>query len=251
MPSHPDRSLRLSGASNFRDLGGYRTADGQAVRWRTLFRSDHLAGLTASDTQVFGALGVKRTFDFRGVGERASAAYQLAGVQQHALPIEPTVVQGMQGILAAGQALTAERTAELMCLTYRNFALHNAPRFAAMFAHLLGSGEPLVLHCTAGKDRTGFAAALILEALGVPRATVMRDYLLTNEYYRMPAPRDPRLSPEVLQVLWRVQAGFLEAAFEAVDEDFGGMDAYLNEQLGVGQDAREHLRHIYLQAPPR
>ena len=250
MPSHPDRCLNLAGASNFRDLGGYRTVDGQQVRWRTLFRSDHLAGLTPQDAQVFNGLGVKRTFDFRGVGERASAAYRFAGVQQHPLPIGPTVVQGMQGILAAGEALTAERTAELMCLTYRNFVLHNAPRFAEMFGHLLRSDEPLVFHCTAGKDRTGFAAALILEALGVPRATVMRDYLLTNEFYRMPAARDSRLSPEVLQVLWRVQAGFLEAAYQAVDEDFGGMDAYLAGQLDVGPQAREHLRRVYLQATP-
>ncbi len=250
MSPQPDRSLHLAGASNFRDLGGYRTADGQAVRWRTLFRSDHLAGLTARDTQVFSALGVKRAFDFRGVGERASATYQFAGVQQHPLPIEPTVVQGMQGILAAGEPLTAERTTQLMCLTYRNFVLHNTPRFAEMFAHLLRSDEPLVLHCTAGKDRTGYAAALILRALGVPQGTVMHDYLLTNELYRMPTAGDPRVSREVLEVLWRVQTEFLDTALDTVEEHFGGLDAYLSEQLGVGPAERAHLRRVYLQAPP-
>ena len=119
-----------------------------------------------------------------------------------------------------------------------------------MNGHLLRSDEPQVFHSTAGKHRTAVAAALILEALGEPRATVMRDYLLTNEFYRMPAARDSRLSPEVLQVLWRVQAGFLEAAYQAVDEDFGGMDAYLAGQLDVGPQAREHLRRVYLQATP-
>ena len=244
-----DRSLNLAGASNFRDLGGYRVADGRVVRWRRLFRSDHLAALTASDTQVLESLGVTRALDFRGGSERAAAAYQLPGVVQHPLPIEPTVVQGMQGILAAGEALTAQRTVELMCLTYRTFVRHNAPRFAELFAQMLRSDEPLVFHCTAGKDRTGYAAALILLALGVPRSAVMHDYLLTNDHYRMPTSRDPRIAQEVLDVLWRVQSEFLDAALQTVDEDFGGLDAYLAKQLGVGVAAREQLRRVYLQAP--
>ena len=245
-----DRSLNLAGASNFRDLGGYRVADGRVVRWRRLFRSDHLAALTASDTQVLESLGVTRALDFRGGSERAAAAYQLPGVVQHPLPIEPTVVQGMQGILAAGETLTAQRTVELMCLTYRNFVRHNAPRFAELFAQMLRSDAPLVFHCTAGKDRTGYAAALILLALGVPRSAVMHDYLLTNDYYRMPTARDPRVTQEVLDVLWRVQSEFLDAALQTVDEDFGGLDAYLAKQLGVGAAAREQLRRVYLQASP-
>ncbi|MEZ5608699.1 MAG: tyrosine-protein phosphatase [Burkholderiaceae bacterium] len=249
MSSPPDRSLHLTGASNFRDLGGYRAADGRVVRWRRLFRSDHLAALTAGDTQVLEALGVTRAVDFRGGSERAAAAYQLPGVVQYPLPIEPTVVQGMQSILAAGELLTAQRTVELMCLTYRNFVRHNAPRFADLFAQLLRSDEPLVFHCTAGKDRTGYAAALILLALGVPRSAVMHDYLLTNDCYRMPAASDPRIAPEVLNVLWRVQSEFLDAALQTVDEDFGGLDAYLAKQLGVGVAAREQLRRLYLQVP--
>ena len=249
MSSPPDRSLHLTGASKFRDLGGYRAADGRVVRWRRLFRSDHLAALTAGDTQVLEALGVTRAVDFRGGSERAAAAYQLPGVVQYPLPIEPTVVQGMQSILAAGELLTAQRTVELMCLTYRNFVRHNAPRFADLFAQLLRSDEPLVFHCTAGKDRTGYAAALILLALGVPRSAVMHDYLLTNDCYRMPAASDPRIAPEVLNVLWRVQSEFLDAALQTVDEDFGGLDAYLAKQLGVGVAAREQLRRLYLQVP--
>ena len=245
-----DRSLNLAGASNFRDLGGYRVADGRVVRWRRLFRSDHLAALTASDTQVLESLGVTRALDFRGGSERAAAAYQLPGVVQHPLPIEPTVVQGMQGILAAGETLTAQRTVELMCLTYRNFVRHNASRFAELFAQMLRSDAPLVFHCTAGKDRTGYAAALILLALGVPRSAVMHDYLLTNDYYRMPTARDPRVTQEVLDVLWRVQSEFLDASLQTVDEDFGGLDAYLAKQLGVGAAAREQLRRVYLQASP-
>ena len=110
--------------------------------------------------------------------------------------------------------------------TYRAFVNDNAAAFAALFEHLLASDAPLVFHCTAGKDRTGFAAALILLALGVPRPVVMQDYLLTNELLRMDSAPAYGIPPEVMQVLWRVQAEFLDAALHAVDTDHGGVDAY-------------------------
>ena len=169
MSTDPDRSLKLAGASNFRDLGGYTGADARPVRWRRLFRSDHLAALTPQDAEVFTSLGVTRVFDFRGRDERAAVPYELPGVAQHPLPIEPTVVQRMKDLLDAGQAVTPAHTVELMQETYRAFVHDNAARFAALFQHLLDSDAPLVFHCTAGKDRTGFAAALILLALDVPR----------------------------------------------------------------------------------
>lgn len=245
----PERTVRLSGASNFRDLGGYDSADGRVVRWRTLFRSDHLAHLTAHDAEVFRALGVQRVFDFRGEGERAAAAYELSGVIQHPLPIEPTVVQGIRSMLEAGEPLTAERTAELMRQTYRNFVHGGAPRFAELFAHLLRSDQPLVFHCTAGKDRTGFAAALILRSLGVPQEAVMRDYLLTNDLYRMPVAHDDRVPREVLEVLWRVRRDFLDTALAAIEQDFGGVDRYLERRLGLGTREREQLKRTYLREP--
>ncbi|MCL1962526.1 MAG: tyrosine-protein phosphatase [Desulfovibrionaceae bacterium] len=246
MPNHPDRSLRLAGASNFRDLGGYAGADGRSVRWRRLFRSDHLAALTAADAQVLQSLGVTRAFDLRGEAERAATPYHLPGARQYSLPIEPTVVQRMKDLLNTGQQITPARTVELMQLTYRAFVHDNAARFAALFEHLLDSDEPLIFHCTAGKDRTGFAAALILLALDVPREAVMRDYLLTNELYRMPAFAGNRVSPEVLNVLWRVQETFLDAALQAVDQDFGGADRYLTRELRLPPTARQRLKALYL-----
>jgi protein-tyrosine phosphatase len=241
------RSIALTGASNFRDLGGYRGHQGQLVKWRRLFRSDHLAALSSQDALTLENMGVERVLDFRGNTERESLACALPSATVHSLAIEPTVVQGMKDLLDAGQALTPALTVDLMQQTYRDFVVSNSPRFAELFAHLLADDSPLVFHCTAGKDRTGFAAALILTALGVAREVVMQDYLLTNTLYKTPTVLPVALPQEVMNVLWRVQEGFLDAAFHAVETEFGGVDHYLQNQLGMDSSQQHRLRELYLQ----
>lgn len=243
----PTRSLQLTGATNFRDLGGYVGQDGRTVRWRKLFRSDQLSDLTAQDLATLSNLSVARVCDFRGKTERSYQVCAIPGAAVHSLAIEPTVVQGIKSLLEAGQAVSAEDTVDLMVQTYRDFVHDNSPRFAAFFGHLLEDDAPLVFHCTAGKDRTGFAAALLLQSLGVARPVVMQDYLLTNDLYRMPLSNPGSLTPEVLQVLWRVQENFLDAAFDAVDAEYGDLSRYLSQALGVNAQARARLVSLYLQ----
>ena len=247
---NPSRSLNLTGATNFRDLGGYAGQDGRLVRWRRLFRSDHLGALTPDDQATLIRLGLSRAFDFRGVAERAAVPYELQGVASYSLAIEPTVVQRMKELLESGHQLTAQDTVGLMQQTYRAFVHDNAPRFAELFTHLLESDAPLVFHCTAGKDRTGFAAAFILLALGVPRPVVMQDYLLTNDFFRMPHAPSGLVPQDVLDVLWRVQEDFLDAALLVVDTDYGGVPNFLEKALGLGPHERERLATLYLQARP-
>lgn len=242
----PSRAIQLQGASNFRDLGGYAGAGGRLVRWRQIYRSDHLGSLTPQDVAVLDALRVSRVCDFRGVNERASAACRIAGATVHSLPIEPTIVQRLSGLLAAGEVVGEADTVLLMQQTYRGFVQGNTQRFAALFGHLLESGGPLVFHCTAGKDRTGFAAALLLSALGVARETIMQDYLLTNDHLRAGS-GSHALPPPIASVLFRVQEPFLAAAFEAVDEAHGSLDNYLARALGVGPAERARLHQLYLQ----
>ena len=245
--STPFRHLRLAGATNFRDLGGYAGQGGRTVRWRRLFRSDHLATLTSEDIAVLSGLSVSRVFDFRGVNERVEFVCSLPSATVHSLAIEPTVVQGMKDLMDAGQVVTPELTQDLMRQTYRDFVLGNSARFADLFGHLLEHDGPLVFHCTAGKDRTGFAAAMILTALGVAKEVVMQDYLLTNTLYKMPTLTQAALPQEVMTILWRVQEGFLDAAFEVVDAEFGGLQPYLQDHLGLDALRLERLRELYLQ----
>lgn len=244
----PARALPLVGASNFRDLGGYVGAGGRTVKWRQLFRSDHLAALTAHDQQVLTALGLARSIDFRGQIERAAHTYRLPGVAYHHLDIEPTLIQQALAQPHTRQQLTAHDALELMHATYQGFVYEAAPRFAELFRLLLdGQPAPLVFHCTAGKDRTGFAAALILTALGVPRETVMHDYLLTNSLYRRPPGMDKlRMAEDVLAVFWRVEADYLQRAWELAEHEFGSLDAYLANALGVNAAARQELAARYL-----
>lgn len=248
MPQHPLRVFRLQGATNFRDLGGYPGHGGRPLRWRRLFRSDHLGALSAEDRAALAGLGLQRVLDFRGVAERAAHPNLLAGVSEHSLAIEPTVVQRMDSLAAAGQRLSGEVVTGLMKDLYRGLVNDHAQRFAELFEHLLQSDAPLVFHCTAGKDRTGFAAALVLLALGVPRDVVLQDYLLTNQHFRHPPMPATNTPPEALAVLWRVQEGFLEAALQAVAQDHGGIDRYLHQRLGLSEAALQTLAQRYLQA---
>jgi protein-tyrosine phosphatase len=244
---HPDRVLQLQGATNFRDLGGYPGRDGRPLRWRRLFRSDRLSGLTSADRTALAALGLARSFDFRGEAERAADPYHVPGLVQHSLAIEPSVAQRMSDLERSGLRLTPAAMAELMNELYRRLIERESYRFAEFFEHLLADDGPVVFHCTAGKDRTGVAAALLLLALGVPRHVVLQDYLLTNEVYRRPAGDNNRLPADVLDVLWGVRADFLEAALRVIETGDGGVERFFNQRLGLRPAARETLVRRYLE----
>ncbi|MCU0968514.1 MAG: tyrosine-protein phosphatase [Rubrivivax sp.] len=243
-----DRTLPLEGASNFRDLGGYAGHDGRPLRWGQVYRSDHLAALSDADRARVARLGLGRAFDFRGREERAARPYELPGVSQHALTIEPTIVQRIGELAAAGESITAPVVFALMQDLYRMLVVERADRFAELFDALLDPHDerPVVFHCTAGKDRTGVAAALLLVALGVPRPVVMQDYLLTNALYRRPVLPPSQTPPDALAVLWRVDAAFLDAALQAIDALPGGMDAYLRRRLGLGDAGLRALAERFL-----
>ncbi|WP_334377181.1 tyrosine-protein phosphatase [Bradyrhizobium sp. AZCC 1719] len=247
MSDSPARHLNLAGASNFRDLGGYPTSDGRTVRWRQIFRSNHLGHLTEGDVSVLRELGVRSAFDFRGAEERTAALCGMPEITVHSLPVEPTVVAALRAIAAAGTPLSTDHAVEVMRDSYRSYVQKNTQHFRSLFAHLLEDRAPLVIHCTAGKDRTGFACALILHTLGVSEDTISEDYLLTNRFYRRDPNHSSDLPEEVKQVLGSVQASFLAAAFEAIDADYGDLETYLRDGLGLGKAERAHLEARYLQ----
>ena len=248
MQDTPLRHFNLTGASNFRDLGGYAGKDGRTVRWRHIFRSNHLGHLTEADIAVLRGLGLRNAFDFRGAEERSAAACAIAEITVHSLPVEPTVVAALRARLAGGKALSPDDGVEVMHESYIGYVRQNTERYRSLFAHLLGDSAPLVIHCTAGKDRTGFACALILHALGVPEDVIAEDYLLTNRFYRRDPSASNDLPDDVRQVLGSVEASFLAAAFDAIRADYGDLQQYFRDGLGLGAAERATLQARYLEA---
>ena len=199
------RPVALAGASNVRDLGGWPAAGGR-VRFGRVFRAAALSGLTPADAAALAGLRVRTVCDLRGTAERAAAPSRLAAVAVHSLPIEPSVGASLRDILDTRDA-TGEDVLTLMRAAYTAYALDWAHHYRVVFDLLLDEREALLFHCSAGKDRTGFGAALILTALGTPRDAVMTDYLASNQLWQGDAQIAAGLPPEIAAHLLLVRAG--------------------------------------------
>lgn len=246
-PDRSDIAVALEGATNFRDLGGLPTASGHTVRRARVYRSDHLGRLSDTDHSRLRTLNVTHCVDLRGQAEREATPDHFPGIAMEHLGIEPTVFRRLRDFQLKGMAPSRTDAVALMCETYSDFVRLQGPTFGRLLARIAAHDGALVFHCTAGKDRTGMAAALLLEALGVHRDDIMADYLLTNVLYRRDHRLTEQLSEEVLNVLWQVQADFIHTAWRCIDSEFGGVENYLGTQLGLDAARRERLRERLLE----
>jgi protein-tyrosine phosphatase len=236
------RVVALEGASNFRDLSGYRTADGRTIRTGKIYRSARLSELTPADVATLTALNIQTICDFRGEVEIESAPGRLGDpARMHRLTIQPTLGASLQDLLDTGVA-TGVAVRDLMRAVYRAYATDYAPRYRALFDLMVEEPNlPLLFHCSAGKDRAGFGAALLLRALGVPHDAVIEDYLLTNTHWRG-ASSLIHAPEEIRKVIAQADPDYLQAAFDAIDESTGSLEAYLAGPLGLDATRREKLR---------
>ncbi len=250
-----DRLLPLQGGNNFRDLGGYRTAGGRTLRWGLLFRSGAMAGLTAGDFEYLAGRGIRTVCDFRDSRERASAPVNWpAGKAPMVLADDYQNDMRALASLFTGPPPTGASARAAMTATYPGILKQFNGQYRRMFAELLAGHAPLAFNCSAGKDRTGVAAALLLTALGVPRDTVVADYLLSNRYFdaaKLTGSNDPqaamfrRLPPDVLQAIMGVDKSYIDAVFAVMDAHKGGADGYLADELGLGRAERRELVRLY------
>lgn len=261
MPDHVKRRhVSLDGAHNFRDVGGYATEDGRRVRWGLFYRSDDLAQLTDADLATLDALGIKLVCDFRSPEEKAEEPDRLpaGGPTLVELPIfdesfSPTAFR--EKITSGTLGDTDLR--QMLIEGNRMFATRYAPQYAAMFERLTQPEQlPALVHCTAGKDRTGFAAAVLLRTLGVPLDTVYEDFLLTNHYTAREIERTLwiirlvsffRTDPDRVRPVLGVERAYLEAAFSAVDEQYGSFEAYRRDALGLDDAETAAFRGLALE----
>jgi protein-tyrosine phosphatase len=248
MPEHVrKRHLALEGAPNFRDLGGYATADGHHVKWGELYRSDNLAHLTDADLARVSKLGIQLVCDFRAKSEKdaepdrlpASDPPEVAALE---IGAESFMVKDLRERIQSGD-LDGLDLRGMMIEGNRQFATTFAPQYAAMFERITKPENlPALVHCTAGKDRAGFASALILSVLGVPRDTVMEDFLLTNHYTAAATEKRLRMiklfslfraDTDALRPLFGVEPAYLEAAFAEIEKRYGDFDTYRRTALGL------------------
>lgn len=241
----PSRLIPVEGSNNFRDIGGYKTADGREVKWGILYRSAAMNRITPAGFAQMKALGIKTNVDFRATQERTSAptvwpADMKVAVysQDYDMDMTPFMAFFQKG------NVTAEETRAMMAVFYADAPFKFAGQYKRLMRLILDGETPLVYNCSAGKDRTGVATALILTILGVPRGTVTEDYLLSNRYYTPDMPKagekeDPmmaafrRVPPDVVQALMGVDARYLDAAFAAIEAREGGWERYVREDLGL------------------
>ena len=254
-----ERSIPLAGAVNLRDFGGYGTDSGRRVRSGRLFRSGSLARLSPEAQREFERLGIGLICDLRAAPEKRAAPtpFPLHAPRRLEIPIDPGSAAVLYRELGRTD-LSLEQCIDFMVRINRELARNHAQDYARMFEGLLElGGGGFLVHCAAGKDRTGFACALILHALGVPEDTVIEDYLLTNdildfEGHILPMLRQrygarPDMDREAIMAVAGVRAEYLKAAFEAIEAEFEGVEHYLERAVGLDRAARERLRTWYLE----
>ncbi|MDR1249346.1 MAG: tyrosine-protein phosphatase [Treponema sp.] len=233
-----ERFLPLQTLFNVRDLGGYAAAGKRRVKWGLLYRAGDLHNPGPEDKTLLEKRGIKTIVDFRDSTERDRAPdYNPdTALQNRWLPISAGSVADLAG------AKTGAATETFMRELYAALVDTAREQYQEFFA-LLGDSRnlPLLFHCSAGKDRTGIGAALVLAALGVDRDCIYDDYLLSvrglGDKYANLIEKSPYLEP-----LFSVRRPYLAEAFQRIDAAYGGMDRYLREELGAEPN---RLRELY------
>lgn len=252
------RRLPFEGAHNFRDIGGYKTTDGRRVKWGMIYRSDKLSELTPADEQYMERLGLARIVDFRSTAEREAEPDRIApdssiAIEPMPINVDGTIFDVIKAKIESGDIHKDEMN-QIMIDANRDLVEKYTIIYRPWAQSLLDEQRlPMMFHCTAGKDRTGFGAAIILLAVGVPMDTVMQDYLATNAYtaehidkmlLMIKVASLFQADTEALRPLMGVQAEFLQEAFKAIEEHYGSIDVYLEEGLGLDGEKRARLREL-------
>jgi protein-tyrosine phosphatase len=251
------RMIPMEGGRNFRDVGGYRTADGRTVRWNALYRSGSLGNLQKSGMARLSNMDIRTIIDLRMTTERKRDQSNWLPIAGMGYWTRDYQLGGDAASLAQmfrdPSKLTADSMRAMMTQGYRTMPKELAPQYREPFARLISPARgAVVLNCTAGKDRTGIGTALVLTALGVPYETVREDYLLSNTGLNMDSvqgaisPQLSALPAEVIQPLVGVEGAYLDAAFAQMKADYGSIEAYLDKELGVGRGEIDTLKRRML-----
>ncbi len=251
-----ERQIPTDDQPNFRDLGGIKNKDGRFVKWGTIYRSGHLADLKKDELRYFSKLGIHTVVDLRNNVEIAKNKDRYpSGVNyvQYSISDKEGKAYNRLKQMVLKEGYRRAKAKQLFVDVMKSFADTLATDAKPVFDMLLSDkqNEPLLYHCTGGKDRTGFMTAMILLALNVDRKTITEDYLMSNYYRRfsnlrtMKRARIIGLDAETLEYASMVRKEYIDAVFEVIDEKYGGTDTYLETKFGLTPEKRVELIERY------
>jgi protein-tyrosine phosphatase len=248
--------IPLQGTPNFRDLGGYKNTHGKTLVRGKFFRSGVLSGLSDEDLEKLAELNIRTICDFRREEESLRDPTRLQA-EKLVLSIDPGSQSKAFTELADHDA--RYDMAQFMREINAAFALDHVATYKQMLDAVenLEADEALLFHCSAGKDRTGFAAALILSILDVPRNIIMQDYLLTADYFDVDVQLPyliakyaqhgfDKVDAEQFRPVLEVRRDYLQAAFDAIDQQYGDTDTYLAEAFGMTESERKQWQRRFM-----
>jgi protein-tyrosine phosphatase len=258
-----ERHIPLDGTPNLRDLGGYQSRCGRKIKHGKLFRSGSLAYLSNSDWSTLNNKNLGIICDFRHDDERKNEATRLPDhMPTRIIHLDINAGNHMEFIRQAIEIGSEQHQVipQLMRDINRMFAMDYTKTYREFLSHVsaLTNEQSLLFHCSAGKDRTGFAAALLMMCLNIDRDTIKQDYMLTSDYYK-PEVEIPNiierwsaLDPEThdayrLAPMLEVRPEYLDAAFNAIDKHYGSTEAYLDNGLAIDKETIAKLQESLLE----
>ncbi len=248
--------VELDGTNNTRDLGGYKTQDGRIVKNGILFRSDKLSNLSLRDCNKLKDLGIERIIDFRSETEKLKEPNIIPeGIEYIELPIEADkkIHQEIYDIL---EGKIDKDMRDFLIEANKDFVLVYQGIFSKFLKLIANSTKPTLFHCTAGKDRTGFAAFLIYTILGMDRVTIISDYLKTNYFIRDTLDEQIENVSKLMNInekdsekiipLLRVDIKYIESAINTANEKFGDIQNFISESLKITNEERHLIKELML-----
>ncbi|KPI83091.1 hypothetical protein ABL78_7880 [Leptomonas seymouri] len=251
-----ERHIDLQGTTNFRNLGGYHTRDGKkTTKWGVLYRCDHLTDVPSEKAQsvLVEQLHIHEAYDLRAHKEVVLKNYNFPHITRHSAGIEPTCISEF---LKRGEDMSNRNTVfRAMKAVYRQMVNDCGKVFGSVIKGIIKSkaspDNAVVFHCTAGKDRTGWLAYLILTLLDVTDEDKRFDYLLTNTYFHpLKGASDYTgglgMGEEAKKALWSVFDEFIDAGIAEVNK-YGGVEAYAKSHMGITDEEIQQLRDLLLE----
>ncbi len=245
------REVKLQGAVNFRDIGGYKTKNDKKVKLGLLYRSAALNTLTDEDLSKVASLHIKYDFDFRGPYEVKTAPDKIpVGTLRISLPAGSENVGDSNYMKNMSKYMKSDS----FLISFYNVLTPFKDRYMPLFDSLISNknANPILFHCTAGKDRTGIAAALILYALGVDEEIIFNDYEATNYYRRNENAKAIAqmtkyygLDEKTASSMMSAKKEYIQSTFTTIKAQYGTIDNYLEKVMGLNDKKIKQLRAIY------